>query len=166
MINMNMAECAVCRKAFYKSRKDKECCGANCANKWSKVKSGKIKSINIIETGDKRCAKCNVIKPVSQFFKRNKGTWAFCIRCVNNLKQDEYRKVIEEEEMSFYSEVEKFVYKIKDQRWFASDDDILTLLNLSTEVISVQKTDLEFDEMFYELARWYNDEKQRIIKKL
>ena len=157
--------CLICGTEFIAKRVDKKCCSQNCSSRLNyHKKSGNTKYKEL-----KTCTNCRVEKSLTSFYHIHKTYFAFCKLCYDNHNEDKY--LIAKLKIDNFVDVEKFVNKIKRQKYMASDADIFTLIDLFDllypDDLTTYEVPLEtLNYYFYKMALWYKKKKETIYKNL
>ena len=161
----NVRDCFVCGESFIVTRIDKKCCNKQCSAIYSNRKRNGYKKFN----AKKVCTNCGQEKPLSNFYNVYKTYYAFCKVCFNNNNEDKF--LIEKLKVNNFIDVETFLYKIKRQKWMASDADIFDLIDLYDRIYPedtlTKEEPLEaLNDFFFKMAFWYKEKKNEIYKNI
>lgn len=166
---METRKCKVCETVFIVTRADKLTCSKSCSCAYSYRK-------NTIKNDDKIvCKSCKQSKYVYQFYKKRKYS-PVCKVCTMKVNQKKWDKLMQQSQYKLLSELEQWVMYIKNQRYWATDLDILKLTHFYCEVFPDEintynsyrhgnNEDL-FNLLFLKLVNYYWKKKQQIIKNM
>lgn len=162
--------CVICNKLFLATRIDKMSCDKKCATLYSQMKKKGISpELKIKKVVDRKCQMCKEVKPIEDFYKTHKRIWSWCKECFITSKGDKVDEIFTGKDGELLREVKDFVYKIKDQKYLASEEDIIMLVSLSSEAIPDTRwssKDNSYDRLYYRLSKWYVDKRDKMIKEL